>query len=181
MFYWNFDGEFFPSYKVYVAIFLNLLKRIYPIFFLMYMCTLVVYFLWKVCRRNVLLPLLFPSRDREKEKSMEFANGSLLGNDSRIFVQHPGAFPPNAFLSLSPSSLSSSRRSSSAHFSFPKFYHPETPAYFILLTFYFALSQFFLWRFLPFSVFLFLRLDASYFLVRILNLSSSPVSSKFLQ
>lgn len=33
------------------------------------------------------------ARSQEKEKPAKFANGSLLGNDSRIFVQHHGAYP----------------------------------------------------------------------------------------
>lgn len=33
------------------------------------------------------------ARNQEKEKPAKFANGSLLGNDSRIFVQHHGAYP----------------------------------------------------------------------------------------
>lgn len=96
-------------------------------------------------------------RDRKKEKSMEFANGSFLRSDSRIFVQHPGAFPlfRTRFSRFLPSSSFPSpvflASLLSAHFSFSKFHHTETPAYFILLTFYFALSWFFLWWFLPLS------------------------------
>lgn len=44
-------------------------------------------------RSTLLTCFSLAQRDREKEKSVEFANGSLLKSDSRIFVQHLGAFP----------------------------------------------------------------------------------------
>jgi len=42
---------------------------------------------------------------QEKEKLAKFANGSLLGNDSRIFVQHHGPYPLSR---IRPSSFASS-------------------------------------------------------------------------
>jgi len=42
---------------------------------------------------------------QEKEKLAKFANGSLLGNDSRIFVQHHGPYPLSR---MRPSSSASS-------------------------------------------------------------------------
>lgn len=120
------------------------------------------------------------SRDREKEKSVEFANGSLLGNDSRNFVQHPGAYPlprtrSSRFLTP-PSSLSSSRRSFRPFLFSKVLLSRDTgvlhPSHFLLCSFS-VLS-------LVVSPSL-SRLDASYFLVRILNLSSPPISAKFLQ
>lgn len=86
------------------------------------------------------------ARSREKEKPAKFANGSLLGNDSRIFVEHHGArirFPE--CVSPSPVPLSP-RRFPSAHFSFSKFYRPETPG--VLSSLHFLLCPFSdLWRF----------------------------------
>jgi len=87
----------------------------------------------RVRRRDVPLLLLashrgnIATRHREKKKLAEFANGSLLGNDSRIFVQHLGANPLSRThppLALSPSLLPliSLFQSSSI---------PKTPAYFI--------------------------------------------------
>lgn len=118
---------------------LSLLREIYPTPF---WCTCALLHIPSPTQRSAL------ARDREKEKSVEFANGSLLRSDSRIFVQHPGAFPLfrtrfSRFLLL-PLSPCLPRIAPSAHFSFSKFSYPETPTYFILLTFYFALSRFFL-------------------------------------
>lgn len=72
----------------------------------------------------------------KREKPAEFANGSLLGNDSRIFVQHPVAYPLSrgraatlASVLLTPSPrrvYPASFVAPSAHFSFSKFYRPET-------------------------------------------------------
>lgn len=86
------------------------------------------------------------ARSREKEKPAKFANGSLLGNDSRIFVEHHGAYPLSRMrLSFSPVPLSP-RRFPSAHFSFSKFYRPETPG--VLSSLHFLLCPFSdLWRF----------------------------------
>lgn len=77
----------------------------------MYVCTcFLVYFSWEV--RDISF-LFFVSlrrarnaaRSQEKEKPAKFANGSLLGNDSRIFVQHHGAYPLSR---MRPSSSASS-------------------------------------------------------------------------
>lgn len=73
-------------------------------------------------------------RSQVKEKPAKFANGSLLGNDSRIFVQHHDAYPLSRMRLLLFSLLAlrlPPRRFPSAHFSFSKFYRPETPVYFI--------------------------------------------------
>lgn len=83
------------------------------------------------------------ARSREKEKPAKFANGSLLGNDSRIFVgasRRVSAFPnaslllPSLFLPvafLPPISL------------FQSFTVPRHPVYYHPFTFYFALSRIF--------------------------------------
>lgn len=62
---------------------------------------------------------------KKRRSPAKFANGSLLGNDSRIFVQHHGAYPLSRmrpfFLSLLTFPVSP-RRFPSAHFSFSKFH-----------------------------------------------------------
>lgn len=93
------------------------------------MCVLSYVFLTGSPRRFV--PLLRRTRNAarsQEKKPAKFANGSLLGNDSRIFVQHHGAYPLTR-MRLSLPQLP--RRFPSAHFSFSKFYRPEMPAYFI--------------------------------------------------
>jgi len=60
-------------------------------------------------------------RDREKEKPTEFANGSLLRNDSRNFCAARIRFPGRAFPPAPP------HRSACS----PKFHHPQIPVYFI--------------------------------------------------
>lgn len=62
-------------------------------------------------RRSVFLPL-----HREEEKPMEFANGSLLGNDSRIFVRHPNAYPLSRTRASHPLPPRLLTRSPAAHF-----------------------------------------------------------------
>lgn len=62
-------------------------------------------------------------RSREKEKPAKFANGSLLGNDSRIFVQYHGSYPL--------SRMRPPRTPSTSPHSLPFQSSAETPVYFI--------------------------------------------------
>lgn len=125
-----------------------------------------------LCRRNV--PPSLAHCDREKEKSVEFANGSLLRSDSRIFVQHPGVFPlfrtrfSRFLLPLPP--LSSSHRSFRSFLFFKVLLSRDTgvlhPPHFLLCSFLvlsLAVSP----------------LDASYFLFRILNFSFPYIAQVF--
>lgn len=79
------------------------------------------------------------ARSQEKEKPAKFANGSLLGNDSRIFVQHHGAYP----LSRMRPSPSSSSSLSFRPFLFFKVLPSRDAGVLHPFTFYFALSQVF--------------------------------------
>lgn len=128
-------------------------------------------------RRNV--PSSLAHCDREKEKSVEFANGSLLRSDSRIFVQHPGAFPlfrtrfSRFLLPLSPVFLASLLPLISLFQSSPIPRHRRTSSS--------SLSTLlFLGSFFSFPLFVLLRLDASYFLVRILNFSFPHIAQVFI-
>lgn len=86
------------------------------------------------------------ARSREKEKPAKFANGSLLGSDSRIFVEHHGAYP------LSRMRLSFSRPSFSSSLSFRPFLFfkvlPSRDTRCVLSSLHFLLCPFSdLWRF----------------------------------
>lgn len=107
-----------------------------------------------------------PGAVEKREKPAEFANGSLLGNDSRIFVQHPAAYPLSRTRCATPVSpthpplpLISAPRLSwhpSSHLPpislFQSSTVPRHTGVLHPLTFHFALSRFCFFGALPLSV-----------------------------
>lgn len=85
------------------------------------------------------------ARSQEKEKPAKFANGSLLGNDSRIFVRHHGGYPLTrcVFLPQPPRIPSSSLSLSFRPFLFFKVLPSRDAGVLHPFTFYFALSPVF--------------------------------------
>lgn len=81
---------------------------------------------------------------QEKEKPAKFANGSLLENDSGIFVQHHGAYPLSG-IRLSPSASSHSVFLLVAFLPPISLFQSSTVPRRVLhpFTFYFALSRVF--------------------------------------